>query len=196
MGINDYTINRKTTFPSGIILNICKGDITTIKCDAVVNAANEHLFHGGGVAAAIVKQGGQIIQQESHDWVEANGPISHESPAFTTGGDLPCKYVIHALGPRWGEGDEDIKLATAIRASLQLANKFSVQTICFPAISTGIFGFPTDRAANILLKTISTFCLKDTKTSLKNITLVLFDAITMELFIKCFDNNHNLGKPL
>ena len=196
MDINDYTIKREITFPSGITLFVRKGDITAIKYDAIVNAANENLIHGGGVAAAIVRQGGQVIQQASHEWVTAHGPISHSHPAVTTGGSLPCKYVIHALGPRWGEGNEDSKLSQAICASLRLAGSLSVRTICFPAISTGIFGFPIKQAANIILGEMFSFCTQKNKTALKTITLVLFDAATTEQFINCFDRHGNLRNSL
>ncbi len=105
-------------------LEICHGDLTREHADAIVNAANQHLAHGGGVAAAIVQAGGWIIQKESDEWVKMHGLVNHEKPAHTTAGQLPCKYVIHAVGPVWGEGDEDRKLAVAIKGSLQLATDF------------------------------------------------------------------------
>jgi O-acetyl-ADP-ribose deacetylase len=196
MQIKDFAIAREITFPSGIILNVCQGDITLVRCDAIVSAANEHLMHGGGVAATIVRGGGPTIQQESHDWVAAHGPISHECPAFTTGGQLPCKFIIHAVGPRWGEGNEDHKLATTISSSLHLAQKLSLSSICFPAISTGIFGFPVERAARIILSVISTSCTQNPKISLEIITLILFDAGTLDLFTKVFDRKFKSSKQL
>lgn len=186
---------RKKTFPSGLTLEICIGDITRIKCDAIVNAANEHLAHGGGVAAAIVRRGGQIIQLESRDWVAVHGPISHEKPAFTSGGDLPCEFIIHAVGPRWGEGNEDIKLAKTIHSSLQLANKLKAKSISFPAISTGIFGFPVERAAMVILEEITAFSFQDPEFSINKIILVLFDEKTLNTFVKSFDAIFNERKP-
>ena len=108
-------------FTSGQHLEICQGDITRETTDAIVNAANSQLRHGGGVAAAIAHRGGEIIDRESREWVKANGFVTHSKPAVTSGGNLQCKYVIHAVGPVWGEGDEDAKLKEAILGSLTTA---------------------------------------------------------------------------
>ena len=97
-------------FPTGIVLMIKQGDITLAETEAIVNAANKRLRHGGGVAGAIARRGGPAIQAESAMWVAEHGPISADKPAFTSGGEMACKYVIHAVGPVWGEGDEDEKL--------------------------------------------------------------------------------------
>ncbi len=159
--------------------------------DVIVNAANKHLAHGGGVAAAIVRRGGQIIQEESKKWVDTHGPISYNQPAFTTAGEMKCKSVIHTVGPIWGEGDEDRKLAQAIRSSLLLANDLKAESISFPAISTGIFMFPTDRAADIFMKEISSFCSENLGQSINRIILVLFNTKTLSTFIKSFDDHFN-----
>ncbi|MGW8180284.1 MAG: macro domain-containing protein, partial [bacterium] len=111
------------------------------------NAANSHLQHGGGVAGAIVRKGGTIIQEES-DRI-GYVPVGHA--ALTTAGKLPAKYVIHAVGPRMGEGDEDSKLKNAVLNSLLLASEKGLRSISMPAISSGIFGFPKDRCALILI---------------------------------------------
>ena len=132
-----------------------QGDITTEEVDAIVNAANEHLQHGGGVAWAISKKGGPVIQKESSAWIQKHGPVSHAHPAWTSGGLLPSKYVIHAVGPVWGDGDEDKKLSDAVTGSLRVADELTCETIALPAISTGIFGFPKDRAAEIIFETIA-----------------------------------------
>src|SRR5689334_4935426 len=108
---------------TGQQLQLVQGDITTEEVDAIVNAANEHLQHGGGVAWAISKKGGSIIQKESDEWIRKNDLVSHAHPAWTSGGHLPAKYVIHAVGPVWGTGDEDSKLADAIHGSLSVADK-------------------------------------------------------------------------
>ena len=109
--------------PSGQSLQIVKGDITTEEVDAIVNAANEQLAHGGGVAWAISKNGGAAIQEESDEWIRQHGPVSHAHPAWTSGGLLPAKYVIHAVGPVWGEtSDDDKNLSDAITGSLQVAD--------------------------------------------------------------------------
>ncbi|MDO9545517.1 MAG: macro domain-containing protein [Pelolinea sp.] len=187
MTIIESEIKREKIFPSGLTLDICMGDITRIKCDVIVNAANEHLAHGGGVAAAIVKRGGQIIQMESRDWVAEHGLVGHDQPAYTTSGDLPCKFVIHAVGPRWGEGNEDAKLAKTIHSSLRLANKLEAKSISFPAISTGIFGFPVERAAKIILEEINSIGLQNPDISINKIILVLYDKDTVNAFVKSFD---------
>src|SRR5512145_3357384 len=115
-------------FPSGQSLQIVQGDITIEEVDAIVNAANEQLAHGGGVAWAISKKGGPKIQEESDAWVRKHGPVSHVHPAWTSGGHLPAKYVIHALGPVWGDGDEDTKLRDAVTGSLQVANELKCES--------------------------------------------------------------------
>ncbi|MCL5023027.1 MAG: macro domain-containing protein, partial [Nitrospirae bacterium] len=122
-------------------LRLVQGDITERDVDAIVNAANSHLRHGGGVAGAIVKKGGQIIQEES----DRIGfvPVGHAT--VTGAGKLPARYVIHAVGPRMGEGDEDNKLKQAVLSSLMLASGKGLKSISLPAISSGIFGFPKDR---------------------------------------------------
>ena len=179
---------RSITFPSEITLEIHAGDITRMDTDVIVNAANKNLAHGGGVAAAIVKHGGQIIQEESRKWVEVHGPINHGQPAFTSAGKINCKFIIHAVGPIWGEGNEDIKLMQAIHGSLVLANDLQAKSISFPAISTGIFGFPTDRAADIFMEEISAYSNNNPGQSIQKIILVLFNAKTLSTFIISFDN--------
>ena len=174
----------KKTIPitSTTELEIRLGDITLEHVDAIVNAANSQLAHGGGVAAAIVQAGGWIVQKESDEWVKKYGPVIHSKPAYTSGGELPCKFVIHAVGPMWGSGDEDHKLAEAINGSLALANELKLESIAFPAISTGIFGFPIDQAARIMLQSVYEFCSKPT--SLKSIRFVLLDNNTLNVFIQ------------
>ena len=174
------------TYPSGKEIEIVQGDITQEKVDAIVNAANSRLIHGGGVAAAIARKGGPIIQEESNTWVRKHGTVSHTKPAYTSAGDLPCKYVIHAVGPIWGEGKEDDKLAAAIRGSLEVAEDLGLTSIAFSAISTGIYGFPKERAAVIFLDTISKCLEKKIPHHLLTVHLTLYDAGTLEAFLKVF----------
>ena len=105
-------------FPTAQTVQIVQGDITLEEVEAIVNAANEHLQHGGGVAWAISKKGGSTIQKESDAWIRQHGRVPHARPAWTSGGLLPAKYVIHAVGPIWGDGDEDNKLEAAVTGSL------------------------------------------------------------------------------
>ena len=173
------------SLPTNQIIQIVQGDITTEKVDAIVNAANEHLQHGGGVAWAISKKGGSVIQKESNDWIQKHGPVSHARPAWTSGGLLPAKYVIHAVGPVWGDGDEDNKLAFAVTGSLVLADELKCSSIALPAVSTGIFGFPKDRAAAIILFTIEKYFAEGNSNSgIKIVRLVLYDQPTVDVFVQ------------
>ncbi|MBN2416510.1 macro domain-containing protein [bacterium] len=139
-------------------IRLVQGDITDMETEAIVNAANSRLAHGGGVAGMIVRKGGPTIQEESDIWVKVKGgSVPVGTAAITTAGSLPCRYVIHAVGPRMGEGDEDRKLEQATRSALETAVSHHIRTIAFPAISTGIFGYPMDRCAKIMLATVWDF---------------------------------------
>jgi O-acetyl-ADP-ribose deacetylase (regulator of RNase III) len=172
--------------PSGQILRLNHGDLTEEEVDAIVNAANANLVHGGGVAAAIVARGGSSIQQESDRWVTEHGPITHAQPAITDGGLLPCRYVIHAVGPIWGEGDEDNKLKTAIGSSLQMAESYRLQSIALPAISTGIFSFPKARGARLILDAILEYFQETQPGSLELVSITLIDQLSVDVFRKEF----------
>ena len=179
-------ILKEHIFSTGQTIQIVQGDITTEEVDAIVNAANEHLQHGGGVAWAISKKGGPIIQKESTEWIQHHGHVSHSHPAWTSGGLLPAKYVIHAVGPVWGDGDEDSKLESAVSGSLRVADELHLTSISMPAISTGIFGFPKDRAAEIIFATIEQYFADNSLSALKIIKLVLFDQTTVDIFVKAW----------
>lgn len=175
------TINHYQ-FASGQNLEICQGDITREETDAIVNAANSHLMHGGGVAGAIVRLGGEVIERESREWVRVNGSVTHAKPAVTSSGNLLCKYVIHAVGPVWGEGDEDCKLIEAILGSLKTAEDLKVKSIAFPAISTGIYGFPKDRAAGIFMRSIRKYFKEYPMSYIGTVKIILMDNITLHTF--------------
>ncbi|MDZ7296341.1 MAG: macro domain-containing protein, partial [candidate division KSB1 bacterium] len=125
-------------------IELVQGDITEMDTDAIVNAANERLAHGGGVAGAIVRKGGPVIQEESNAWVRAHGRVPTGGAAITSGGSLKARFVIHAVGPVMGSGNEGEKIRQATLASLRLAEEHNLASIAFPAISTGIFGCPMD----------------------------------------------------
>lgn len=181
-------LEKETKLKNGTVIQLVQGDITLETTDAIVNAANEHLQHSGGVARSIVRRGGPQIQAESYAWVKANGPVRHESPAWTHAGDLACRYVIHAVGPVWFEsGNEETALAEAVQGSLRLADELKLESIALPAISTGIFGFPKDRAARVILSTLKTFF--ENTTGLKLVRLVLFDPTNLRVFEKNW-NDH------
>jgi O-acetyl-ADP-ribose deacetylase (regulator of RNase III) len=131
------------------ILELVQGDITEMETDAIVNAANAQLALGGGVAGAIRRKGGPSIQEECN----RIGGIHVGGAVITTGGNLKAKHVIHAVGPRMGEGDEDGKLRDTTSNSLKIADQHHLQSISFPAISAGIFGYPLDRCARVMLST-------------------------------------------
>ncbi|MCC6148029.1 MAG: macro domain-containing protein [Anaerolineaceae bacterium] len=178
---------RGHLYPSGAALELLHADITTLKVDAIVNAANEHLRHGGGVAGIISAKGGASIQQESSHWVQEHGLVKHNAPALTGAGNLPCKYIIHAVGPIWGEGDEDKKLEDAILGSLLLAEKLSLKSLAIPPISTGIFGFPKERAAGIFFNIISQFFQEHPSSSLRTVGVTIIDTPTLNIFLAIFD---------
>jgi len=186
--MNASGIERDITFDSGMSLSIREGDITRITVDVIVNAANRHLKHGGGVAGAISRRGGSAIQQESNNWIRQHGTIDENHPAHTGGGNLPCKYVVHTAGPVWGEGDEDRKLSRAITSSLEMAEKLKAHSLSMPAISTGIFGFPVERAAGIFMQTVNNFCTRAKNKYVNHILIVLFDRNTLNVFVKAFDS--------
>ena len=177
------------------ILRLVKGDITERNVDVIVNAANSYLKHGGGVTAAIVKKGGAIIQEESDKIVAARGglvPVG--SAVITTAGKLSCKAVIHTVGPRMGEGNEDYKLRKAVRSSLLLALEKGFRSISMPAISSGIFGFPKDKCAKILVEESKMFLQSNNDYSSNNNTLsrldiiefCIFDDETLDYYSTCY----------
>ncbi len=180
-------IQREAQLTPQTKLQLVQGDLTEAEVEAIVNAANRYLQHGGGVAGAIVRRGGIQIQRESDAWVQAHGPVSHAQPAYTSAGSLPCRYVIHAVGPVWGSGGEDAKLRSAVRGSLALADQLSLQSIAFPAISTGIFGFPKERAAWIMLGEIKSYLDETPKTGLTQVQIVIIDRPTIEAFRQVWD---------
>lgn len=175
MSESELQINKKT-------IRLLKGDITERNVDAIVNAANSYLQHGGGVAAAIVRKGGHIIQQESNKI----GFVPVSEAVITTAGKLPCKAVIHAVGPRMGEGQEDHKLKQAVENVLQLASQKGFSSISMPAISSGIFGFPKERCAKILVGESKRF-LEENQSSIQVVEFCLFDDETLNYFEKELD---------
>jgi len=158
-------------------ISLAEGDITTFAADAIVNAANSSLLGGGGVDGAIHRAGGPAILQASR---RLGGCKTGEAKA-TTAGQLRARYVIHTVGPIWGEVDDaDELLASCLRASLALAASLDCRTIAFPAISTGIYSFPIDRAARIAIRTSAHELAR--LADIERVTLVLFDRDAYEQF--------------
>ncbi len=160
----------------GTQLELAEGDITELEVDAIVNAANEELKLGSGVAGAIREKGGPSIQEEC----DRIGGTPVGTAVLTGGGDLKAEHVIHAVGPRMGEGDEDRKLQSAIRSSLALADRHGLKSIALPAISTGVFGFPMDRCARILLTEVYRYLQGGTK--IERVVVSLWGDDTFEIF--------------
>src|ERR1041384_6248882 len=162
-------------------LELVQGDITALAVDAIVNAANVQLQHGGGVAAAIARKGGPVIQRESDEIIAKLGrSLDTGEAVITSGGKLPAKFVIHVAGPVWGEGDEDNKLRRAIRNSLKLADAKKLKSVAFPAISTGIYGFPVERAAPLMVQEATDYLTGTT--GLERVIFCLFDEATYRAF--------------
>ena len=159
-----------------IIIRLIKGDITDQNVDVIVNPANSYLKHGGGVAGAIVRKGGKIIQTES----DKIGFVPVGSSVITTSGELPVQAIIHTVGPKMGEGNEDFKLSKSNHSSLSLASDNSYKSISIPAISSGIFGFPKDRCADILLEeSIKFLTNKTNNTTLQRVEFCIIDDETL-----------------
>lgn len=168
---------------SGAMIEVRHGDLTLEDTDAIVNAANSHLAHGGGVAGAIVRRGGRVIQDESDTWVRSHGSVPTGQVAVTGAGKLACRYVIHAVGPVWQGGghNEDELLHSAVWNSLLKAHEMGLSSIAMPAISSGIFGFPKDRCAAILVGAAADFCAQHPQSSLREIRFTNFDESTVSI---------------
>jgi len=158
------------------VLELIRGDITEMRTEAIVNASNAQLVLGGGVAGAIRRKGGHQIQKEC----SRIGATFVGGAVLTTAGSLKARYVIHAVGPRMGQGNENGKLKNATLNSLKLADEKGIRSVSFPAISTGVFGFPIQRCAEIMLQT-STEYLKG-QTGIERVVFCLFTNFDYEVF--------------
>jgi len=158
------------------LVEVSQCDITEMETDAIVNAANAQLILGAGVAGAIKSKGGPKIQEECN----AIGGTFVGGAVITTGGNLKARYVVHAVGPQMGEGNEDEKLKNATLNSLKVADENNLTSITFPAISTGIFGFPKERCAEIMLRTVTDYLSGET--GLERVVFCLHGASSFEIF--------------
>ncbi len=163
-------------FPNGKKLRLIIGDITKIRVDAMVNAANSALLGGGGVDGAIHRVGGPGIMQELNEIRQKSGGCPTGKAVATTAGALPALHVFHAVGPvyRDGKSDEPQLLESSYRTSLDLAEQHGVRMISFPSISIGAYGYPMDEAAHIALSTVASH-LQNPDTHVREVLLVLFD---------------------
>lgn len=172
------------------MIKLIHGDITKIKVDAIVNAANSSLLGGGGVDGAIHRVGGKIILEECILIREKQGGCKVGEAVITTAGNLPAKFVIHTVGPVWHNGNEgeDQFLSDAYRNSLQLAIENKIESISFPNISTGIYNFPKDRAANIALSTVLDYLKLDH--TIKDVIFVCFDQENYDIYDKLINSEN------
>ncbi len=165
------------------MIELIKGNITKIKADAIVNAANPTCLGGGGVDGAIHRAGGNEILEECRKIIKQIKILQPGKSVITTAGNLPAKYVIHTVGPVWKGGnlDEEITLKSAYLSSLKLAEDYKLKSIVFPNISTGIYGFPKQKAAEIAIKTVKDFIKK---TTIKKVIFVCFDYENYNIYNK------------
>jgi O-acetyl-ADP-ribose deacetylase (regulator of RNase III) len=165
----------------GKVLEAVKGDITDYEGDAIVNAANNHFWMGGGVAGAIKRKGGTSIEQEAM----RQGPKPIGDAVITQAGNLKAKYVIHAAVMGQDLQTDSKKISSATRSSLKLAESHKIKSIAFPALGTGVGGFPLVEAASIMVQEAA-FFLKGSK-SIERVTFVLLDDDAYEIFAKEID---------
>jgi O-acetyl-ADP-ribose deacetylase len=166
-----------------MIIELIKGDITTIKVDAIVNAANSSLLGGGGVDGAIHRKGGKAILDACVAIRNRQGKCKTGNAVITTAGNLPAKYVIHTVGPVWnGESEKNnALLADCYRNSLMLAVENEVKVIAFPNISTGIYHFPKDKAAEIAIRTVNDFVGRE---KIEKVIFACFDEENYDLYLQ------------
>ena len=162
---------------SACTLEVVKGDLLAQPVDAIVNAANGHLAHGGGVAAIISRAAGGALQEECDLLAEQKGPFPTGSAVISTAGKLPFKGVIHAVGPRFGEGDEERKLEQALSSAFEAAHRRGWRTVAFPAVSAGIFAVPPDVCA-------CAYAAAARKSPLSKVVLCLRDQPVIDAVLK------------
>ncbi|MDR0661530.1 MAG: O-acetyl-ADP-ribose deacetylase [Prevotellaceae bacterium] len=176
---------------NGSVVETILGDITTIKVDAIVNAANSSLLGGGGVDGAIHRAGGEAILNECRAIRQKQGGCKTGKAVITTAGNLPAKYVIHTVGPVWngGNNNEEQPLLSAYLNSLELAVENKVESIAFPNISTGVYRFPKEQAAQIAFKTVTSFL--ETTDKIRKVIFVCFDNDSYQLYQKLITEKAN-----
>jgi O-acetyl-ADP-ribose deacetylase len=192
---NFYYSDMEINFPDGKKLRLVVGDITKIRVDAIVNAANSGLRGGGGVDGAIHRAGGPAIMRELDEIRAKAGGCPTGSAVVTSGGSLPAQYVFHAVGPIYRDGrhGEPEQLASCYRTCLSLAERHGVRTISFPAISTGVYGYPLEEAAGIALETIAAR-LRSSDCTVDHVLLILFDQSAYAVYSR-ITSSKSVGSP-
>jgi len=158
---------------------VVRGNLLEEPVDAIVNAANGHLAHGGGVAGIIARAAGPALQHESDLLIQKHGVLATGSAVVTTAGKLPFKGVIHAVGPRQGEGDEEAKLFQALASAFSIAHQMGWSSVSFPAVSSGIFAVPLDVCARAYIKAARVSALSNVRLCLRDQPII--DAVLKEL---------------
>ena len=180
------TLLAELDFPHGRKFQVVQGDLLQEPVDAIVNAANAHLVHGGGVAGVIARAAGPALQRDSESIVRERGPLPTGSAAVTSAGRLPFKGVIHVVGPRYGEDDEEAKLRRALLAAFRCAHESGWSSLSFPAVSSGIFAVPLGICARAYLSAVRSWFASEPDGPLALIRLCLrnrplIDAVLAEL---------------
>ncbi|HSK46496.1 MAG TPA: macro domain-containing protein [Coriobacteriia bacterium] len=166
------------TLPNGATITLKRGDITGEAADAIVNAANGHLLPGGGVSGAIHDAAGPDLERECSEVVRQRGSLATGEAVMTAGYDLPAAHVIHAVGPVWsGGGDSEAEaLSSAYRSAIEIADEGGLNSVAFPSISTGIYGYPLGEAAPVALESVVDALGQ--ASNVRTVTFVLYDAAT------------------
>ena len=176
-------------------MKVVQGDMTKASVDVIVNAANENLRHGGGLAAALAAAGGEAFVADSDRWVSEHGPVPSGGAAVTIGGRLQARWVVHVVGPRFREGqDNAAMLREAVRAALDASAGVDARTVAMPAISTGVFGYPLEPATGV----IASECIRWVRENpgvLSEIRLVGYDRRTADAFRRGLDEATAGGPP-
>jgi O-acetyl-ADP-ribose deacetylase len=182
-------------FPNGKKLRLVIGDITKIRVDAIVNAANTGLRGGGGVDGAIHRAGGPTIMRELDEIRDRTGGCPTGGAVVTSAGALPAQNVIHAVGPIYKDGlhDEPAQLASCYRTCLELAEERGARTVSFPAISTGAYGYPTDEAAEVALDSVAQH-LEHTDSGVREVLFVLFDQGFYDLHARAASRRFHIDR--
>jgi O-acetyl-ADP-ribose deacetylase len=169
-------------------IDVVTGDITALEVDVIVNAANETLAHGGGVAAAIARAGAPVVDEESAAWVSEHGPIGPGDAAHTRAGSMPARWVVHVVGPRYRrDQDNEGLLRQAVRAALDRAVELDARSVALPAISAGIFGYPRGEATLVIATEVETWQTEKPQ-RLDRVILVGFDDATADDFRRAIGN--------
>lgn len=178
---------------NGTRVSICQRDMTHEETDAITNAANRYLKHGGGLAGAISRTGGKKIDEESEEIIKKQGIVKVGTAVSTSSGDLPCKYVIHTVGPIWGDyKDKNTArklLKNCVKSVIKKANELKIKSVSIPPVSSGIFGYPKELCAEDILGEIRRILIKEKKEgdSVEYIRVTMRDDISLEIFAKEFE---------